>query len=128
MKEIEKKYRQEIGKKIKLARARNNYTQEALAEKVQLSARYISQLERGIAFGSATTLVTLCNALDVDADFLFQDLVVADLSEQSKDLDNEFIYNYMQLNLYHRKIANTIINDLLKIQTKDWNNQKEGVI
>ena len=62
MKDQEKSYRQTIGKKIKLARARNNYTQEVLAEKLQLSTRYISQLERGISFGSATTLVNLCNA------------------------------------------------------------------
>ena len=71
MNEREKSYRQTIGKKIKLARARNNYTQETLAEKLQLSTRYISQLERGIAFGSATTLVNLCNALDINIDFLF---------------------------------------------------------
>ena len=48
-----------IGKKIKLARARTNYTQEKLAEKLSLSTRYISQLERGVAFGSATTIVNL---------------------------------------------------------------------
>ena len=73
MNEKEKSYRQKIGRKIKLARARNNYTQEILAEKLQLSTRYISQLERGIAFGSATTLVNLCNALDIDTDFLFKE-------------------------------------------------------
>ena len=34
MNEKEKSYRQKIGRKIKLARARNNYTQEILAEKL----------------------------------------------------------------------------------------------
>ena len=119
MNEKEKKYRQMIGKKIKLARARNNYTQELLAEKLQLSTRYISQLERGIAFGSATTLVNLCNALGIDADFLFNELVTDDLSEQSRALDDEFFNNYMQLNFYHRKIVNALVSDLLKMQSHD---------
>ena len=119
MKEKEKKYRQMIGKKIKLARARNNYTQESLAEKLQLSTRYISQLERGIAFGSATTLVNLCNALRINADFLFDDLVTDDLSEQSRALDDEFFNNYMQLNFYHRRIVNALVSDLLKMQSHD---------
>lgn len=119
MNEKEKTYRQMIGKKIKLARARNNYTQELLAEKLQLSTRYISQLERGIAFGSATTLVNLCNALGIDADFLFDELVTDELSEQSRALDDNFFNNYMQLNFYHRKIVNALVSDLLKMQAHD---------
>ncbi len=119
MNEKEKTYRQMIGKKIKLARARNNYTQELLAEKLQLSTRYISQLERGIAFGSATTLVNLCNALGIDADFLFEELVTDELSEQSRALDDDFFNNYMQLNFYHRKIVNALVSDLLKMQAHD---------
>ena len=119
MNEKEKTYRQMIGKKIKLARARNNYTQELLAEKLQLSTRYISQLERGIAFGSATTLVNLCNALEIDADFLFDELVTDELSEQSRAVDDDFFNNYMQLNFYHRKIVNALVSDLLKMQAHD---------
>ena len=65
--------RKNIGSKIKLARTRTNYTQEKLAEKLQLSTRYISQLERGIAFGSATTIVSICKALNISSDFLFHD-------------------------------------------------------
>ncbi len=116
MKEIEKSYRQTIGKKIKLARTRNNYTQELLAEKLQLSTRYISQLERGISFGSATTLVNLCNALDIDTDFLFQELVNTDYPEQDKALDEAFFNNYLQLNLHHRKLINSFVVDMLKSQ------------
>ncbi len=119
MKEIEKSYRQTIGKKIKLARTRNNYTQELLAEKLQLSTRYISQLERGISFGSATTLVNLCNALDIDTDFLFQELVNTNYPEQDKTLDEAFFNNYLQLNLHHRKLINSFVLDMLKSQAID---------
>ena len=119
MKEIEKSYRQTIGKKIKLARTRNNYTQELLAEKLQLSTRYISQLERGISFGSATTLVNLCNALDIDTDFLFQELVNTNYPEQDKTLDEAFFNNYLQLNLHHRKLINSFVLDMFKSQAMD---------
>ena len=61
----ERYLRKNIGKKIKLARAKTNFTQEKLAEELSLSTRYISQLERGIAFGSATTIVNLCKALNL---------------------------------------------------------------
>ena len=75
----ERMLRINIGKKIKLARTNASYTQEQLAEKLSLSPRYISQLERGIAFGSATTITNLCKALNINSDFLFNDL--------SKDYD-----------------------------------------
>ena len=71
----EKNLRKSIGKKIKLARTKAEFTQEQLAEKLSLSTRYISQLERGIAFGSATTITNLCNALNITSDFLFSDLI-----------------------------------------------------
>ena len=40
----EKYLRKNIGRKIKLARSRTNYTQEKLAEKLSLSTRYIISL------------------------------------------------------------------------------------
>ena len=38
------------------------------------------------------------------------------IAEQSDALDNEFYNNYMQLNFYNRKIINTLVSDLLKLQ------------
>ena len=75
MKIQERLLRKNIGKKIKLARAKAKYTQEELAEKLSLSPRYISQLERGIAFGSATTIISICKTLNISSDFLFHDLI-----------------------------------------------------
>ena len=59
---MKKRLRKAIGKKIKLARSKTNYTQETLAEKLSLSPRYISPIRIGIAFGSANTIVSLCKA------------------------------------------------------------------
>ena len=50
--------KQTIGKNIRLARLSSNITQEQLAEKSGLSVRYISQLERGLAFGGPSTIIS----------------------------------------------------------------------
>lgn len=108
--------RKSIGKKIKLARAKTNYTQEKLAEKLSLSTRYISQLERGIAFGSATTIVNLCKALNISSDFLFDDLIGADSSCFNDFVDDRFLESYMKLNDYNRTVVGTLTNQLVKLQ------------
>lgn len=119
MTENEKILRKNIGKKIKLARSRTNYTQEALAEKTSLSPRYISQLERGIAFGSASTIVSLCKALNISSNFLFSDLIASNSSEFINLVDNKFLENYSQLNEYNKKVINRLTNDLIKLQLEE---------
>lgn len=119
MTENEKRLRKNIGKKIKLARSKTNYTQEDLAEKISLSPRYISQLERGIAFGSANTIVELCKALNISSDFLFSDLIETNSSEFINMIDNKFLENYSQLNEYNKKIINRLTNDLIKLQLEE---------
>ena len=119
MTENERNLRKNIGKKIKLARSKTNYTQEALAEKTSLSPRYISQLERGIAFGSASTIVGLCKALNISSDFLFSDLIKSDSSEYINMIDSKFLENYSQLNDYNKKVINQLANDLIKLQIEE---------
>lgn len=119
MNDNEKRLRKNIGKKIKLARSKTNYTQETLAEKLSLSPRYISQLERGIAFGSANTIVNLCKALNISSDFLFSDLIDSDSCEYMDLIDNKFLENYSQLNDYNKKIVNRLTNDLIKLQLEE---------
>ena len=126
MTETEKKLRKNIGKKIKLARAKTNYTQETLAEEISLSTRYISQLERGIAFGSASTIVNLCKALNISSDFLFSDLIQTNSPEIIDALDSKFLENYTQLNQYNKKVINRLTNDLIKLQIEE--NLKEQKI
>ena len=116
MNNIEKRYRKSIGKKIKLARSKTEYTQEKLAEKLSLSARYISQLERGIAFGSATTIVNLCKALNITSDFLFKDIIEFDSPTLNDIVSRDFLEDYMQLDDYNKKIINTMTKQLLKLQ------------
>ena len=119
MTEIEKNLRKNIGKKLKLARTKTKYTQEVLAEKTALSPRYISQLERGIAFGSATTIVSLCNALNISTDFLFSGLIDTSSSNFVDLVDSKFFDDYSQLNAYNRKIVSCLANDLVKLQLEE---------
>lgn len=130
MTENEKILRKNIGRKIKLARAKTKFTQEALAEKTSLSPRYISQLERGIAFGSASTIVNVCKALNISSDFLFNDLIQSDSSAFTNLVDSKFLEDYYQLNEYNRKVVNRLTNDLVKLQIEedfkeDISNQNE---
>ena len=115
----EKDLRKSIGKNIKLARSRTDYTQEKLAEKLSLSTRYISQLERGIAFGSAKTIVNLCRALNISSDFLFEGLITDDAPHLNDFIDDKFLENYIKLNDYNKKVINSIVHELLKLQNSE---------
>ena len=117
----EKVLRKNIGKKIKLARAKAEYTQERLAEKLSLSPRYISQLERGIAFGSATTIINVCKVLNINSDFLFHDLINNTSPILDNITDNKFLENYLKLNDYNKNIISMLTNDLIKMQQNPEN-------
>jgi len=117
MNNTESELRKSIGKKIKIARLKAEYTQEQLAEKLSLSTRYISQLERGIAFGSASTIISVCKALDINANFLFSDVINVTDSPSVNDLVGQnFIENYLKLDDYNKLIVNALTNELVKIQ------------
>lgn len=111
--------RKNIGKKIKLARAKSNYTQEKLAEKTSLSTRYISQLERGLAFGSASTIINICRTLNINSDFLFSDLINSDASSLNNLVDNSFLKSYIKLNDRNKKIVQLITEQLIKVQHEE---------
>ena len=122
----EKLLRKNIGKKIKLARTNANFTQEQLAEKISLSTRYISQLERGIAFGSATTITNICKILNINPNFLFEDLLNEDSCEFNYLIDAKFLKSYSKLNNYNRNILNSMASELLKLQDAESMNYKDA--
>lgn len=65
-----KKINVEIGERIKKAREQIKMTQEKLAEKVNVSPQYISDLERGVVGVSIPTLKCICIVLGVSSDSL----------------------------------------------------------
>ncbi len=58
----------QIGEQVRLAREQAKLTQEVLAEKIDVSPQYISDLERGVVGISLPTLKKLCCALGVASD------------------------------------------------------------
>ncbi len=60
-----------LGKRIREIRISHSLTQEALAEKINLSAKSLSQIELGNNFVSAETLCDICKALNVKPKVLF---------------------------------------------------------
>ena len=107
-------YRKKIGKKVKLARIKIGYTQDELAEKLSLSTRYISQIERGISFGTASTIINICKTLNISADYLFEDIIKP--NESSNIFDISFSKNYVRLKKKNIDFFHLLAADLLKMQ------------
>lgn len=60
-----------IGMRIKQKRKEKQLTQEQLAEAVEVSVGYISQIERGITRANLEMLSAICSELDCSLSYLF---------------------------------------------------------
>lgn len=96
-----KTFNVEIGERIRIARNNANLTQEQLAEMIDVSPQYISDLERGVVGLSVATLRNICIQLSVSSDcILFQ------------TGSAEFDYNrkISQLTSEHQRLLRTMID------------------
>lgn len=66
----EKEINVKIGEQVRIARKRIKLTQEQLAERIEVSTQYVSDLERGVVGISVPTLKRICLALGVSSDQL----------------------------------------------------------
>lgn len=62
-----------IGKKIKEQRIKKNISQEKLAELIDVTPSYISNLESGNRIASLPTMLDIVNVLDLSFDYLMLD-------------------------------------------------------
>ena len=60
-----------VGRRIKELRRARRMTQEELAERTSISAKYLSSIERGLENPTFDTIIKLAYALDVDVAELF---------------------------------------------------------
>ena len=58
----------QIGEQVRLAREQAKLTQEVLAERIEVSPQYISDLERGVVGIALPTLKKLCSTLGIASD------------------------------------------------------------
>jgi len=75
-----------LGKNIKYYRKQKNLTQEQMAESLELSVGFISQVERGIAKMSLDTLIDLCDILDCSAGDILDSAQINCRDKLSEDL------------------------------------------
>ena len=61
-----------IGNRIRISRENAGLTQEELAERLNLSAQFISTIERGVAGASLATIISLCEVLNVSTEWLLR--------------------------------------------------------
>lgn len=66
-----------IGKRIKIARIKKNFTQEAVADRIGVSPQHVSNIETGNSSVSLPTLVAIANMLTVSVDELLCDTILA---------------------------------------------------
>jgi len=64
-----------MGDRIKESRKNHRWTQEQLAEKVDVSLEYISEIERALKMPSMQLFIKLVEVLDVSADYLLRDSI-----------------------------------------------------
>ncbi len=101
-----------IGKKISDKRTLLGITQEELAEKLDSSANYISNIETGIKSGSLIFYIKIANELKLSLDYLF--------SEELPNLDSSAITNKEItemidiLNKDEQQMANIFIKNIVK--------------
>lgn len=60
----------EVGYRIKLCRKEKNFTQERLAEEINVSPHYIYEIERGSKTMSIYTLDKISKALNISTDYI----------------------------------------------------------
>ncbi len=64
-----------MGDRVQDTRKNRGLTQEQLAEKVNITVEYMSQIERGLKTPSMQVFIKLVEVLDVSADYLLRDTV-----------------------------------------------------
>ena len=64
-----------IGKTLQQIRKSNGYTQEKLAEEIEVSVRYISDIEQDRAKPSYEILIRICNLFKISLDQIFSEYI-----------------------------------------------------
>ena len=96
-----------LGNKIRKIRLDKGLTQENLAEKINLSAKSLSQIELGNNFVSAETLGDLCKALDISPKTLFDfDEINDNKDTWIKEINSKIKYNKKLLKIVYLIVAN----------------------
>jgi transcriptional regulator with XRE-family HTH domain len=81
----------DIGTRISKLRHRHKLTQAQLSEKLDITIKHLSEVERGLTSLSLEKLVLLCHILDTDMEFLIRG---NDITKHSVDIP-DYIMNIL---------------------------------
>lgn len=94
-----------LGPSLKKARLAKEYTQEYVAEHVEISTDLLRNIENKRNIGSLPTLLNLCNFLDVTPNYLFFEL----LNKNNSNLDDTLKNQFSNLSLESRETLKQIL-------------------
>ena len=103
-----------IGNNIKTLRLSKGMTQEQMAEKLDHSVNFVSLIELGKSGMSVTTMLDICNILNVDINCLFKGL----LDYRMKKQDLKLLDNILSLSSDDRKIIENLIEHFINKNNK----------
>lgn len=98
-----------IGSNIRTARKRADLTQEEMSECIGVTPQYLSDLERGLVGTSISTLIKICNNLNVSADF-----ILFGESRGNGSANSTLIEKIQRLPKYKVDMVETTVNILLE--------------
>ncbi|MBO5953532.1 MAG: helix-turn-helix transcriptional regulator [Oscillospiraceae bacterium] len=61
-----------LGQRIREARLKKSYTQQALAEQAGIGNVYLGEIERGLKMPSLNSFIKIIEALDISADYVLR--------------------------------------------------------
>ena len=99
-----------IGRKIKNARISKKYTQEYVAEHINVSTDLFRNIENGRNIGSLPTLLNICNLLEISPNDLFYEL----LEKKETNVDTTLFHYFKKFSEEDREIFKKIIIHLDK--------------
>jgi len=94
-----------LGKNLKKARKKLKYTQEYVAEGVDISIDLLRNIENGRNIGSVPTLLNLCDFLKISPNTLFAELL--DFKEDT--LDTTLLSEFKNLSKKDRNVLKNVI-------------------
>lgn len=110
-----------IGKNIQEIRKSNGYTQEKLAEKIEASVRYISDVEQDRAKPSYEILVKFCNLFNISLDQIF--------SQYIKGKENKILnYSIVGYDNLSQKDKQTIDNLIIYFNKNKMDEKDQEII
>ncbi len=107
-------FKKVIGAWLKDLRQRKGLTQEQLADRIQVSSKYYSEIERGLRNITINTLQRIMGSLDMTVTDLIDLLLKANISEESLDIPNQITIKIKRGDKRTKKNISKIVEILLE--------------